>query len=58
MTWKCANCGYTLFEKQPPDKCPSCGEACEFVDVSCYIPECGGPDSGGIDGRLYKKEKE
>jgi rubredoxin len=40
-TWKCSNCGYT-FEtpSPPPEKCPSCKTKCEFLDVTCYIPEC------------------
>jgi rubredoxin len=50
--WKCSNCGYTLTEGKPPVKCPECGEKCEFIDVSCYIPECGGEDSGNPDTRL------
>jgi hypothetical protein len=27
-----------------------CGEKYDFIDVSCYIPECGGP--GHVDRRL------
>lgn len=44
--WKCNHCGYTFTATEPPDRCPSCKEICEFVDVSCYIPDCGkqGPD--------------
>jgi len=30
--------------------CPSCGERCDFIDVSCYIPECD--TGGGVDERL------
>lgn len=40
-TWKCTNCGYTLEAPEPPKECPSCHEKCEFVDVTCYIPQCG-----------------
>ena len=43
-TWKCPKCGYTLEAEQqaaPPETCPGCKEKCEFVNVSCYIPECG-----------------
>ncbi len=47
--WKCSNCGYTLQAEAPPDKCESCGEDCEFADVSCYTPECG---FRGVDPRL------
>jgi len=50
LTWKCSNCGYTLEEQMPPDKCPSCGEECEFLNVTCYTPDCEG--QGGQDPRL------
>jgi rubredoxin len=48
--WKCSNCGYTLEVDAPPEECPSCGEKCEFIDVSCYIPECDTAE--GVDTRL------
>jgi rubredoxin len=48
-------CGYTFGADVPPDKCPSCKETCSFQDVSCYIPECGGP--GNIDPRLASSKK-
>jgi rubredoxin len=51
-TWKCPKCGYT-FEADagvaPPETCPGCKDKCEFVNVSCYIPECG---MKGQDPRL------
>ncbi|GAB6886951.1 hypothetical protein JCM13304A_04490 [Desulfothermus okinawensis JCM 13304] len=47
--WKCTNCGYTLQADTPPKQCPSCKQKCEFVDVSCYIPDC---KSDGSDKRL------
>ena len=47
--WKCNKCGYTLKADKPPEKCPSCNQKCEFLDVSCYIPECG---MSGTDPRL------
>ena len=47
--WKCTNCGYTLDAPKPPEQCPSCGEKCDFVDVTCYTPDCKGP---GRDDRL------
>jgi len=50
--WKCSNCGYTLEADVPPEQCPSCGERCDFIDVSCYIPECDTTISGGVDERL------
>jgi rubredoxin len=48
--WKCSKCGYILTEPKPPEVCPECKKACEFKDVSCYLPECGGV--GNIDPRL------
>ena len=39
--WKCSNCGYALKAEKPPEKCPSCKKKCEFVDATCYIPDCG-----------------
>ena len=50
---KCDNCGFTITAAKPPDVCPECGEKCDFIDVTCYTPDCGGP--GNIDPRLYKK---
>ena len=44
ISWKCSKCGYTFEEKAenpPPKACPSCKETCEFVNVTCYVPECG-----------------
>ncbi len=49
-TWRCSNCGFTLKAPAPPAICPMCRAQCEFNDVSCYIPGCGGP--GGSDPRL------
>lgn len=51
--WKCTNCGYTLQALQPPEVCPSCKKKCNFVDATCYTPECGGP--GNIDPRIGQK---
>jgi rubrerythrin len=48
--WKCSKCGYLVTVASPPDTCPSCNEKCEFLNVTCYTPECGGP--GKIDPRL------
>ena len=47
--WKCNKCGYTLKADKPPETCPACKQKCEFLDVSCYIPECG---LSGTDQRL------
>jgi len=48
--WKCSKCGLTLEAPQPPQSYPTCRQECEFKDVSCYLPECGGP--GNLDPRL------
>ena len=48
-TWKCHNCGYTFDADTPPDTCPSCKEKCEFLDKSCYTPDCQGE---GVDDRI------
>jgi len=58
MPWKCSNCGYTINEETYPERCPSCKEACAFLNVTCYIPDCGGPRPDLIDDRISKKEKE
>lgn len=47
--WKCSNCGYALKADVPPETCPSCKQKCEFVNVTCYIPEC---QATGVDPRL------
>ena len=41
--WKCSNCDYTFGAETVPEKCPSCKQTCTFSDVTCYIPDCGGP---------------
>jgi rubredoxin len=48
--WKCAKCGFLITASVPPDVCPECGEKCDFLNVTCYTPECGGP--GHVDTRL------
>lgn len=48
-TWKCSNCGYTFQALKPPEECPSCKEKCEFLDATCYTPDCAGP---GQDPRI------
>jgi rubrerythrin len=48
--WKCAECGFLITTAEPPDECPECGAKCEFINITCYIPECGG--LGNIDPRL------
>ncbi len=53
--WKCNHCGNTVDAPGPPEVCPSCNEKCEFVDVTCYIPECGGPESGNINTQVFSE---
>ena len=54
--WECSKCGYTFGSEAVPDRCPSCKQVCTFNNVTCYIPDCGGP--GNIDPRLAgKKDK-
>ncbi|CAD7769348.1 hypothetical protein FHEFKHOI_01728 [Candidatus Methanoperedenaceae archaeon GB50] len=48
--WKCINCGYIITAAAPPDVCPSCGDKSGFINITCYTPECGGPEH--IDPRL------
>jgi rubredoxin len=47
--WKCTSCGYMLQADIPPKVCSNCKQKCEFVNVSCYIPDCG---QTGADTRL------
>lgn len=51
IQWKCSICSYQ-FEGNvaQPDKCPGCGQSCSFIDATCYIPECEGPE--GRDRRI------
>ena len=39
-TWQCQHCGFREEKDAPPETCPSCKQKCEFVDVSCYTPDC------------------
>lgn len=48
--WKCQKCGYTITAATPPEVCPECNEKCDFRNITCYTPDCGGP--GNIDPRL------
>lgn len=53
LWWKCTLCSY-LFRAPapPPERCPNCEETCTFLDVTCYTPDCGGPESGNYDPKL------
>jgi len=48
--WKCGKCSFTFTAPSLPEKCPVCDEKCDFLNITCYTPECGGP--GNIDPRL------
>ncbi|MDA3972126.1 MAG: hypothetical protein PF442_12325 [Desulfobulbaceae bacterium] len=48
--WKCGNCSRIEQRATPPEKCPGCGEVCDFKNVTSYDPEHGGP--GNIDPQL------
>lgn len=47
--WKCSNCGNTIQVEKPPAECPACRQKCEFLNVTCYQPDCG---FTGVDPRL------
>jgi len=36
--WRCGNCGYRLEADVPPEQCPGCRQACEFIDDNPYVP--------------------
>ena len=48
--WKCGNCNFTFTASTLPNECPECNEKCDFKNITCYTPDCGGP--GNIDSRL------
>ena len=48
--WKCGKCSFTFTARSLPEKCPVCDEKCDFLNITCYTPDCGGP--GNIDPRL------
>jgi rubredoxin len=50
--WKCGKCGYSFEADTPPDTCPSCKEKCEFMDNTCYTPDCA---ESGVDDRIGKR---
>ena len=56
--WKCNKCWNTVDGHIPPETCPSCKEKCEYVNVTCYIPECGGPASRNIISEVFGKSSE
>ncbi len=48
--WRCSKCNFTISATKPPEECPSCHQKCEFRNITCYTPDCGGP--GHIDPQL------
>ena len=48
--WICGECDYVFEAEVPPETCPECHSKCVYSDVTCYIPECGGP--GHLDTKL------
>ena len=42
--WMCMECDYVFEAGTPGEECPSCHAKCVFADVTCYIPDCGGPE--------------
>lgn len=50
----CSDCDYVFEAETPPEACPNCSHKCVFQDVTCYIPECGGP--GNLDKRLVAQK--
>jgi rubredoxin len=53
--WKCVACGNTVTAEVPPELCPGCSGKCEYVDVTCYIPECGGPGPGNVNPQAFER---
>ncbi len=54
--WMCSECNSVFEAETPPEVCPKCHVKCTFADVTCYIPECGGPDH--LDPRLVAQRVE
>ena len=48
--WMCNECENIFQSVDLPQACPGCQKKCTFVNVTCYVPECGGPDN--LDVRL------
>ncbi|MCF8040038.1 MAG: hypothetical protein K9K79_12050 [Desulfohalobiaceae bacterium] len=53
-SWKCSKCGYELQADTPPEKCPGCQQKCEFLNTTCYTPDCEGK---GKDDRIGGKNR-
>ncbi len=52
LWWKCTECKNIFQAAEPPNTCPNCAKTCTFMDITCYTPDCGGPESGNYDPRL------
>ena len=50
--WECSECRFLVTTAVPPDICPECGAKCAYINVTCYLPECGGQSH--YDPRLIK----
>lgn len=48
-SWKCQNCGFELKADTPPEECPNCKKQCEFLNNTCYTPDCSKEE---IDKRI------
>lgn len=48
--WMCEECDFVFQAENLPESCPGCRRKCTFVNVTCYIPECGGEHH--LDPRL------
>lgn len=46
--WECAKCGFTMTVGTPLGVCPKCGEKGDFVNITCYTPQCGCALAKGI----------
>jgi len=58
-TLMCTVCQYTLETDTPPEKCPACGNACPFVDATCYTPECGLDGPGGkVNPTIFESHRD
>ncbi len=53
--WKCNACGYQLEAEMPPENCPACKQKCEFIDNTCYTPDCY---FEGKDNRIGNKQSK
>jgi rubredoxin len=53
--WKCSKCSYTLEAETYPDKCPGCHTPCEFLNITCYTPDC---KNDGLDKRIGEEKND